>query len=282
MLLGAAALQAQTNTVADVPANGTNAVPPLPRWEVGVFGGGTRMPHYRGSDEYRTYAFPMPYVIYRGDRLRVDRDGFRGLFYKSQLLETDISLSGNPPVGDGNDARRGMPDLDPLLELGPAARGFLYRGRRLSSLYLEGTVRGVVAVDVDDGEPRDVGWRAVLDLVAPRFVPGSGSPWTFGSRLGVEFTDRRYNAYFYDVSEEQALPDREAYESEAGYGGTHLSAYVMRKVRPDLSILVYGRWDNLEGAVYEDSPLVRTHNNLIAGAAVIWKLAESRTRVRWR
>lgn len=263
---------------------GTNATVEarLPKWEAGVFGGGARLPHYRGSVEYRTYAFPAPYVIYRGKVVQMSREGVRGLFYRSKRLETDVSINGNPPVYGGNEARHGMPDLDPLLELGPAVRGFLYRGRRLSSLYVEAAVRGVSAVDVKDFAVRDEGLRSVVSLVASRYSPRPGSPWSVGGSAGVEFSSRRYNAYFYDVSEDQALADRPAFRSEAGYGGFNVSGYVSRALRPGLSLSAYMRWDNLDGAVYEDSPLVKTRDNIVIGAAVVWKLAESALRVEGR
>lgn len=268
----------------------TNTVPPsvandelgsgLPKWEAGLFGAGARLPHYRGSDEYRTYAFPMPYVLYRGEVIQVEREGMRGFFYKGPRLETDLSLGGNPPAHGEDEARRGMPELDPLLELGPAVRGFLYRGRRLASLYVEAAVREVVAVDVKDFAVRDEGLRAVLRLVASRYSPNPESPWSCGGSVGMEFTDRRYNSYFYDVAEDQVLADREAYRSRAGYGGFNTAGSVTRRLRPGLSLSIYARWDNLDGAVYEDSPLVKTHDNIVVGAAIVWRLAASTKRVK--
>jgi outer membrane scaffolding protein for murein synthesis (MipA/OmpV family) len=49
----------------------------LPKWELGVGVGGLWMPDYRGSDEVRSYLLPFPYVIYRLDWLKVDREGVR-------------------------------------------------------------------------------------------------------------------------------------------------------------------------------------------------------------
>ena len=92
----------------------------LSLWEFGLFSGAARVPHYRGSDEYNIYALPFPYFIYRGEIIQASRDGLKGVFYKNNYIETNISLSGNPPVDGNNNARQGMPDLDALFELGPA------------------------------------------------------------------------------------------------------------------------------------------------------------------
>jgi outer membrane protein len=254
----------------------------LPRWEVGVFGAGARLPLYRGSDEHKDYFIPMPYVIYRGRIVQVDREGVRGLFYRGKWIETDISMGGNPPVSDGAEARRGMADLNPLIEAGPAVRGFLYRGEKLSSLYLELAGRGVASIDVSDVQVQYEGQRASLSLVVGSYRFGRGSTWILGGRTGVDFSDHSYNSYFYDVSESEAIPGREAYTSDGGYGGWTLSGFILRRIRPGLSASVYARWDNIDGAVYEDSPLVKTENNYVMGAAVMWKIAESKTKVGFR
>ena len=251
-----------------------------PRWELGVSGLGARIPHYLGSDEYRVYAFPLPYGIYRGDHVQVDREGFRGLFYRGPVLETDVSISGNPPVSSGGGARQGMPDLDPLIEFGPAVRLVLFRGERLKALQIEGAVRGCAAVHIDDMHIREAGTHATLGLAAASFTPHPGSPWRSGASTGVEFADRAYDRYFYDVTEEQALPDRPAYRSTSGYGGCYLSGFVMRRLSSALSVSMFARWSHLDGAVYEDSPLVRTRDNVTVAAAIVWKLAESKTRVK--
>jgi outer membrane scaffolding protein for murein synthesis (MipA/OmpV family) len=221
-------------------------------------------------------------VIYRGDVLKVEREGIRGLFYRSDRVETDISMNGNPPVGDEAEARRGMPQLDPLVEMGPAVKWFLYRGRRLSSLYVELAARGAIAIDPHDLGLRYEGERAGVSLETGRYRWRAGSPWSAGGRVGVDFADRKYHRYVYDVTPAEALPDRPAFRSDAGYGGCSMSGFVVRRLTPDVTASIYGRWEYLGGAAYEDSPLVRTKENYVVGAAVVWKLAESKTTVRVR
>jgi len=56
----------------------------------------------------------MPYVVYHGDILKVDRARVRGMLYHTDKTELDVSLNGSVPVkNDG--ARQGMPDLDPTI-----------------------------------------------------------------------------------------------------------------------------------------------------------------------
>jgi len=262
---------------------GTNSVPATggqPLWEIGVAGLSSRLPYYRGSDEYRTYTFPVPYVVYRGERFQADREGARGFFYKGPLIETELSVNGNPPVNDGNGVRHGMPELNPLIEIGPAVRVYLHRGSIVKNVYLEGAARVVSSLDIHDLGVDYQGVRGGLGLVVAGVKPGPKSPWTTGGRLGLDVADSRYHGYFYDVDEPYVLPNRPEFHSDGGYSGASLSGWLFRRLGDDVSISVFAKWDNCEGAVYEDSPLVRTKNNITVGAALVWKLTESKTKVR--
>jgi len=41
----------------------------FPLWEAGLGATVLRFSDYRGSDEFRSYLFPLPYFIYRGERI---------------------------------------------------------------------------------------------------------------------------------------------------------------------------------------------------------------------
>src|SRR5919108_4076162 len=103
---------------------------PRPQWEIGAGAAAVTLPDYRGSDESRGYLLPVPYVIYRGERLRVDRQGVRGIFFESDRVELNLSLNATPPVdSEDNRAREGMPELDPTFEIGPRLDVTLARDR---------------------------------------------------------------------------------------------------------------------------------------------------------
>lgn len=143
-----------------------------PLWEAGLFGGAARLPHYRGADEYRVYVLPLPFLIYRGEVLQADKDGLRGIFYRGVRVETDLSVSGHPPVESDSRARRGMDELHPLVEAGPAVRLYVSPVRRAPSVYAQAAVRGVLSVDVSDLGIRREGHRAELGLVLKDLKPG--------------------------------------------------------------------------------------------------------------
>jgi len=130
-------------------AAGGAAAEQLPLWEAGLGATVISFPHYRGSDERRAWVLPFPYVVYRGEFLQADEKRMRGLFFKTERAELDVSVSGTPPVDSNeNDARRGMPDLDATLEIGPSLNFLLARSDdRKTRLELRLPVRAVLATD---------------------------------------------------------------------------------------------------------------------------------------
>jgi outer membrane protein len=92
----------------------------LPKWELGLGLAALSLPDYPGADQGRSYVLPFPYLIYRGERLKANRDGLRGLLFEHPRWDLDISAGGSLPVNSkDNRAREGMDDLDFSFEFGP-------------------------------------------------------------------------------------------------------------------------------------------------------------------
>ena len=101
-----------------------------PLWELGVGLGLLQMPDYRGSDENRLYLLPYPYLVYRGDFLKVDEQRITGQIFKTDRILLDFSGFGAVPVkSSDNSARNGMEDLDATFELGPALKIKLWESK---------------------------------------------------------------------------------------------------------------------------------------------------------
>ena len=67
----------------------------LPLWEAGVFAGSLASPAYPGSAERLTRTLALPYFIYRGDILRVDRGGIGARMMMGPDTELDIGFAGS-------------------------------------------------------------------------------------------------------------------------------------------------------------------------------------------
>jgi outer membrane scaffolding protein for murein synthesis (MipA/OmpV family) len=262
-------------------AHGDNATPapvddPPPLWELGVMAAAARLPHYIGSDEYENYLYPLPYVIYRGEFLRADRDGVRGIFYRGERFETSLSFWGNPPVPDDNEARQGMPELDAIGEAGPALRYYFYRREWKDHLYLQAAWRAALSFDFDSGVDADYqGWNGGLHLSYQNKSAFENRKLSLYFKAGLNFADSLYHDYFYGVPSQFATPTRNTFQADGGYSGLSVSASLYKELTPAFSLGFYARWNNLNGAVFEDSPLVRDKNTYAVGCLIVWKLAKS-------
>jgi len=265
---------------ADEPSGSDVSSRTKPLWELRLFNSIVRLPLYRGAGKYKVYFLPLPYLIYRGQHFQSDRGGIRGVFFRSEFLETTLSFFGNPPVDDEDTAREGMGDLDPIIEAGPALKWFFLGRHPRKYLYLRSALRWTASVGLPDNlKSRYQGWRFLVNLIYQYDAPWDNDRWKFGFNMGVDFADQRYNGYFYDVPEKNALPDRPAYKTNGGYGGLMFSGSLTYHINERFSTVIYGRWDSLAGAVYRDSPLVEEKNNFIGAAALIWNVTASKRQV---
>jgi outer membrane scaffolding protein for murein synthesis (MipA/OmpV family) len=257
---------------------GAAGAEPEPRWELGAGATGLRLPDYRGSDESRSYAFPLPFFVYRGKVLRADREGVRGVLLESERVELDLSLFGSLPVdSDKNRARQGMPDLDPVLEIGPKVNLTLWRDRaREGRLDLRFAVRGVIATDLS--HTQDAGYvfhpHLYLDL-KPAFLDGK---WELSGQLGPLYGSERYHQYYYGVAPQFATAERPAYAAPAGYSGLVAAGSITRRFR-SFWLGAFARYDALGGASFEASPLVKRESSFAVGFAFAWVFAESKELV---
>lgn len=249
----------------------------LPRWELGVGLGALSLPDYRGSDESSHRAVPLPYFVYRLEWLTADREGLRADFYKSDAFEVTLSFSGFAPFfSDDNEARAGMPSLNYMLELGPSIDVRLWRsadGNQRLGLVLP--VRAAVELD---GGVRYQGWTFTPRL-AWSYRPSNHSDWNLILQAGPMYGSQRYNQYFYSVNDQYATASRPAYHATSGYAGGMAQVALSRRFG-DIRIIGFVRGDNLDGATFEDSPLVKTRNNVTAGFFVTWTFMKSEDRVQ--
>jgi outer membrane protein len=245
-----------------------------PKWELGLGGAAMSLPDYRGSDESRTYALPMPYLVYRGDMIKADRQGARAeLINLGEVAHIDLGLNGSVPVSSAkNQARRGMPSLSGAIEIGPALEVHFYasEGDRVR-LKLRAPV--TYGITLGNGLGSD-GWQASpnlnLDIRHVAGLPG----WNLTLLAGPIYATKRRHAYFYDVTAQYANAERPAYKATAGYSGAQFAAGFSKRFDKTW-VGAFMRYDNLNGAVFRDSPLVKTRSYLAGGVAVAWVLAQS-------
>lgn len=250
----------------------------LPLWEAGVGVTVLSLPHYRGSDQRRAWVLPFPYVVYRGEILQADEKRVRGLFFKTERAELDVNVNGTPPVDSkDNDARRGMPDLDATLEIGPSLNVLLtWTEDRKTRLELRLPVRAAFATDFS--HVNLAGWVFQPNLNVDVRDAFGHAGWNLGLLAGPMFADKRYNQYFYGVDPAFATAARPAYNAAGGYAGTQLIVALSKRYRA-FWVGGFAKWDTVNNAVFADSPLVKTNHGFAVGVAAAWILGESSTQV---
>lgn len=251
--------------LAFVPA--LQAAERLPLWEVGIGGGALQTPDYRGAGQSHTYPYPFIMPIYRGRYLKADEEGISGVLSASDRLRFDFSLYGNVPVGNDNDAREGMDDLDPLVEIGPMLRYKAWKGEApRQSLILDTPVRAAFAL----GHGIDyVGYTIGPRLTYRRELDLLGQTWKWPISIEALWSSQGLNRYFYQVDPQYATATRPAYAADAGYAGTRFRTSIYRRDRNKL-ISLYAVYDSVQGAVFEDSPLVERDGGLTVGFLLMW------------
>jgi outer membrane scaffolding protein for murein synthesis (MipA/OmpV family) len=249
-----------------------------PLWEAGVGMAMMTLPDYRGADEGKTYAFPVPYISYNGQNFRIDRRGAHGDIAQRGNVWLDVSVNLGPPAdSEENDARRGMPDLDPIIEIGPSLRMlWLANERQDRTLTLYLPLRAVIATDFSHADT--IGWIFAPHLTYDHLKFGPGGGWNFSASLGPLYASEDFHDYYYEVRPEFATATRPTYNAEGGYSGAR-TTFTLSKRFKDYWVGSFVRYDSLRGAAFEDSPLVRTNHSFMAGIAVSWIFARSAERV---
>ncbi len=247
---------------------------PLPKWELGFGVAPLSVSEYRGTNTRREFLLPLPYVVYRGDFLKFDRDGLRSILLESDDFEITLSVNATWPVrSDADSPRAGMPELDPIVEAGVSLNWDLRRGDR-SRLRFRIPIRGALATDLTSFD--HVGWKIEPHLqLETRERPGE---WRLGVGTGPLFADSAYHEYFYGVAPSNERPDRPVYVASGGYSGWMLLGSVSRRL-DNWWIGGFLRYDNLTGVSFEDSPLVETSHAMMVGLAVAWIFGESKMSV---
>ncbi len=242
-----------------------------PLWELGLGIGALSIPNYPGSDQTQNYVLPLPYVIYRGEVFKADRDGVRAQFAQGHRFEFDISLGGTPPVlSEDSDSRRGMPNLPPTVEIGPELRVHLARdtddeNARRYEWNLHIPVRH--SFTWSDGHLVQVGNVSYPHVNWKQKFRWLGQDWNLDTDLGAYINDRSYHQFFYDVPPRNATPTRPAFQAAGGYGGWEGTVFSSRRI-DRFRVAGFLQFGSVGGAAFEESPLVRRSLVLSAGVLV--------------
>lgn len=228
-------------------------------------------PAYRGATSQQTYALPFPLVIYRGEKVTVDSEGLRGELFESKHWRLELSADAMVPVENDDGLRRDMPDLAPILELGPSLEYLLGRDGA-TEWRLRLPLRSALAITPTTISEQ--GWLFHPNIA----VDMHNGSWEVGASFGPLFATRRYHDFYYGVAPTYTTASRIAYSADTGYSGLRLTAGASRYFG-SLWLGAFLRYDDLRGAAFIDSPLVGQESALMGGVAMAWLFHRSSTSV---
>lgn len=249
-----------------------------PLWEVGALGVVAWLPDYPAAGQNHVRWLAVPRIVYRGRIVQVGEKGLiRGLLVGTERVELDISASGSFPAdSDDNRARRGMPDLDWLGEVGPRLTLGLIGDRERSGLSLDLQARAVFSTDLSSAEYRGLVFHPELVWRESRLFRGGPR---LEVRFGPVFADRRLMDYFYGVPLRFVTAERSRFEAAGGYLGSLLYARLERRLNERLRLRFDTRLGLHAGATNEDSPLFRDSLTIGFATSLAWTFWQSERRV---
>jgi MipA family protein len=252
-----------------------------PLWEVGAGGFVGWIPDYPAAGQNTVRALAVPYVVYRGDILRVggeeNRGAVSGRFLNTDKYEFDISLSAAFPVDSGsNNARRDMPDLDFLFGIGPQLI-FKLINEPDERLNFNLQARAVYSTDFSSIDDRGYVFNPKLSYTREHV---SDLDLKVSTSVGPIFATEKLMDYFYTVDPEFVTPSRPAYDADAGYLGTNLTLGVSKRFNSRFRLILGTRFGIHNGATNDDSPLFKDKLNVGVFSAFAWSFAQSKEPAR--
>ena len=251
--------------------------PTKPLWELVAAAGGIYSPDYPAADKNSLNGLALPYVIYRGDLLRLGTDSIaKGVFIDTDYTELNVSLAASFNANSNdNRARRGMPDLDYLVEIGPQLKikfGELYGGK--AEIHLP--VRAVLSTDFGRVDQRGYLFNPKFSYTRQNIF---NSSIDMNSSIGSSFATKNLHEYFYRVEPRFATSTRPAYEADGGYLGSAITLGLSCGITDRVRAYVGGQAGYYGGAANEDSPLFRQKVNSSIHVGFTWSIYQSDTRV---
>ncbi len=256
--------------------NGSKTESTIPLWELGLAAGGFYTPDYPAAEKNSLHGLILPYVIYRGDFLRLGKDSIlKGVFIDNDFVEFDISVAAsfNSDSND-NDARRGMPDLDYLFEIGPQLKiklGDFHGGK--AELLLP--IHAVFSTDISRIDHRGFVLKPTITYKKRNVF---NSLIDMYSSVGVSFASQKLHEYYYAVEPQYATPTRHAYESDGGYLGSRIAIGLSYGITERIQATVAGGIGYYGGTANTNSPLFRQNTNGYINAGLTWSIIQSDMR----
>ncbi len=253
-----------------------------PLWELGVGAGALMQPHYPSSSEHQTRGLALPYLVYRGEVLRIgDGQSARAVAAENSRYELSMSFAAAFDAdSEGNELRRGMDDLDFIFEVGPQLvfklGNYTYSDTSRSELQLALQARAAFSTDFGRIDHRGYVFEPMLryrhyGLFSPQLEATVS--------LRPIWATRELHQYFYDVAAVDAIAFRPAYQAESGYFGTGLNFSGTWHLSDKARVFGGIQTSFHHGAANRQSPMFEDDFTMGVAIGFIWNFLESERMV---
>ena len=244
-----------------------------PLWEAGIAAGVVSQQAYPGSDQQIKRTLVLPYVAYRGQYLRADREGVQVRGYKSDVLELDLSFAAS--LGSNSSdivARQGMPNLGTLFEVGPRANINLGNGPLGGRWKLDIPLRGVFDLS------NSLAYQGLIFEPKITLFGITSGGLGYGLSASAAVGNRKLTDHFYGVAPIYANASRAAYEAKPGLVSTRLELGLTQRLSDNWRLFGFARLDNVALAANSNSPLVKQTTGTSVGMGLVYTFYRSDSR----
>jgi|GEM_PF-4440479 len=218
-------------------------------------------PYYPGSKARRNLVIPFPSFVFRGDTFLADEDGpMRLRLVHSKRFEITSSFGFNPPFSSENvPVRKGMDDLNTLLELGPSFMYHIIPRSQDKIFNLSISLNTRLAMQTNFKSLKESG--VIIDpllhcwtKLSKRIVLYTG--------LRFSWSSRKHQSFYYDVPSKFSTPQRPSFQSKSGLFSVALTNFAIINLNKRWTFFAGLFYDDFSYAKNSDSPLHQVDRNL--------------------
>ncbi|MDH5518691.1 MAG: MipA/OmpV family protein [Gammaproteobacteria bacterium] len=237
-------------------------------WQLGAGLGNITANSYPGSDQTVSVTSPIPYLKIKTEWFDLDREGLHTNWFENTNFRLDFSFDLGLPVDSSeNELRAGMPDLDPVAQIGPL---LIYRfpGSKQWQLQLPLTY----AYSFDNLNASSAGRVLNPRIYFNSQAEKSDIPFDISASFGPVYGSEDFHQYYYSVDSDQVNISRTAYQAKEGFAGYRLNLSLTRRMK-SYWLGLYLRYQNIDNGVFVDSPLVNQNDYWMIALGASWLFA---------
>ena len=239
-------------------------------WQLGAGIGNVTANSYIGSDQTQTITSPIPYFKIKAEWFDLDSEGLHTHWFKNTNFRLDFSSDLGLPVDSSeNELRTGMPDLDPVGQIGPM---LIYQLVDSETLKWQIQLPVTYAYSFDDLDASSTGWTSNPRIYFNYLIGVADTPLDISASLGPVYGSEDFHQYYYGVDAAYSTINRDAYLAEAGAAGYRFNLSVTRRMN-GYWLGLYLRYQDLNNAVFVDSPLVNQNDYWFIAVGASWLFA---------